>query len=217
MNRFQPPPGIHLPRGRVTDALVAFIFVVTILQLAPAVAAALAAFGFAPFLVIAGQWRTDPLHVLTAPLLSQFLLTNILMTLFNAILILVAGRYVEKSIGPVGLIAAFVAGAYGGALARLALTPQSVLVTADANAGLFALAGVYLMLYGVPRIVPVPLRYGRIAQIAALAGFWLLIQAAFMLAAGTFELSLGVINPLGGLVAGVLVARPLLRLRWRKA
>ena len=38
-----------------------------------------------------------------------------------------------------------------------------------------------------------------------------------MLASGGFELSLNVINPLGGLIVGMLVARPLLRWRYRKA
>ncbi|MDB5677622.1 rhomboid family intramembrane serine protease [Sphingomonas bacterium] len=217
MSRFEPPPGINLPRGRVTDALVAVIFVTAVLQLVTVIAAAVAGFGFMPFFVVAGQWQTDPLRVAVSPLVSQFLLSSVVMTLFNTILMLIVGRYVEKSIGPVGLIATFVAGAYGGALARLALTPHSFLMTADASAGLFALVGAYLTLYGVPYILPVPRHYGRFAQIGALAGFWIVLQVAFMLASGVFELSLTVVNPLGGLIAGMMVARPLLRLRYRKA
>ncbi|THD35134.1 MAG: rhomboid family intramembrane serine protease [Sphingomonas sp.] len=209
--------GIDLPRGRVTDALVAFIFVTAMLQLVVVIAMTAARYGFMPFDVVAGAWRQDPVRTLFSPLVSQFLMASIFATLLNTIFLLIAGRYVERSVGPVGLIATFVAGAYGGALARLALTPHSILVTQSASAGLYALVGAYLTLYGVPTILPVPRHYGRLAQIAALAGFWMLITVAFMLASGVFELSLGVIDPLGGLIAGLLVARPLLRWRYRKA
>lgn len=209
--------GIDLPRGRVTDALVAFIFVTTVLQLVTVIAAAVAPYGFVPAGVLFGAWRAEPIATLASPLVSQFLMSSIFSTLFNTIFILVAGRYVERSIGWAGLIATFVAGAYGGALARLALTSGSMAVTADASAGLFALVGAYFTLYGVPNILPLPRHYGRFAQIGALAAFWMVVQVAFMLASGAFELSLTVVNPLGGLSAGVLVARPLLRLRYRKA
>lgn len=209
--------GIDLPRGRVTDALVAIIFVTAVLQLVTVIAAAAMPYGFMPFDVMSGAWQQSRVATLASPLVSQFLLSSIFSTLFNTIFILIAGRYVERSIGPAGLIATFVTGAYAGALARLVLTPHSFLVTMDASAGLFALAGAYFALYGVPNIVPVPHHYGRFAQIAALAGFWIVLQIAFMLASGVFELSLSVVNPLGGLIAGMLAARPLLRLRYRKA
>jgi len=209
--------GINLPRGRTTDALIAFIFVTAVLQLVTVIAATAKPYGFIPAYVLFGAWRTSPVATVLSPIVSQFLLSNVFSTLFNAILLLIVGRYIERSIGPVGLIATFVAGAYGGALARLALTPGSFLVTADASAGLFALVGAYLMLYGVPYVLPVPRQYGRMGQIAALAVIWLIIQIAFMLASGVIEFSLSVVNPLGGLLMGMLVARPLLRLRYRKA
>ena len=53
--------------------------------------------------------------------------------IFNWIFLLIAGRYVEKAIGPIGLGVVFVAGAYGGALARLILTPGSPLASAGAT------------------------------------------------------------------------------------
>jgi membrane associated rhomboid family serine protease len=217
LSRIDLPTGIDLPRGRVTDALVAVIFVTALLQLVAVVAMAAMPYGFMPLDIVAGEWQTSPVRAVLSPLVSQFLLSSIAAALFNTIFVLIAGRYVERSIGPVGLIATFVAGAYGGAAARLALTPNSFLVTADASAGLFALVGAYFTLYGVPHVLPVPRQYGRVAQVAALAAFWIVIQTVFMLGSGMVELSLSLINPLGGLIAGMLVARPLLRLRYRSA
>jgi membrane associated rhomboid family serine protease len=73
------------------------------------------------------------------------------------------------------------------------------------------------MLYGVPRGIPIAQRQSKLVQIAAIAGIWLALQLAFMLAAGQFELSVSIIEPLGGLLAGVAIAQPLMRWRYRKA
>lgn len=208
--------GIHLPRGRFTDALIAFTVSAAIVQLAPAIAQAALSYGFSPAAFLAGALGTQP-FVWLSPLVSQFLLGSLVATAFNTVLMLIVGRYVERALGGIGLLVMFAAGAYGGAIARLALTPGSVLITASMNAGFFAAIGAYLMLYGIPGGIPVPRRYPRPVQIAALALVWVVIQFAFMLPTGEIELSLNLIDPLGGLLLGTLLARPLLAWRYRKA
>jgi membrane associated rhomboid family serine protease len=152
-----------------------------------------------------------------SPLASAFLPYDIVSAIFNGVLLLVAGRFVEKSIGPVGLGILFVAGAYGGALARLALTFSSPMPSGGCAPSLFAMIGAYMTLYGVPQSLPVPRHLSRWAQIGVLAFFWLVVQALFALAAQNFEVSVAIVDPLGGLIVGMLLARPLLALRWRKA
>ena len=178
---------------------------------------AAAAFGFIPADFLAGAWRDDAVRAWLSPLASAFLPSDFLSAIFNGILLLIAGRYVEKAIGPIGLGVVFVAGAYAGALARTILTPGSVLVSAGSSPSLFAAVGVYMMLYGVPRVLPIPPHLSRPLQIGLLALFWLAIQGAFAIAAKHFEISVSIIDPLGGLVAGILLARPLLAWKFRKA
>lgn len=214
------PPVFNLPRGRFTDALVALTFVVSMLQFAPVVAGLLYPHAFSPALVLAGEWR-DPVAWLS-PVVSQFLLpemsvNGVLFVIFNTVLLLIAGRYVEKSIGPVGLGLTFLAGAYGGSVARMALTPFSPFPTLGSGAALFAVIGAYLMLYGVPRAIPIGQQYSRPVQIAVIAAIWTAFHVLVMLVSGGAELSVSLVNPLGGLLAGALIARPLLRWRWRKA
>lgn len=207
--------GVNLPRGRFSDALVAFTLFISVLQVLGAVQAVLTQLAFSPVLFLAGGW-SDPLSWLS-PIVSQFLLSSIMAVLFNTVLLLIAGRYVEQALGGVGMLIAFVAGAYGGSLARLVLTPNSIFFTAGADAGLFALIGAYLSLYGVPRVIPVAQHHSRAMQIGIVALIWAVVQLAFMLAGGSFELSVSLINPLAGMATGVLLAKPLLRFRYRGA
>ena len=174
-------------------------------------------FAFAPQPFLAGGWREEPWMWLS-PLISAFLARDFLTTAFNLIFLLIAGRFVEKAVRPLGLGILFVAGAYGGALARLILTPGSFTLSAGADAAVFAVIGAYLMLYGVPNVFPNVTRgHSRSVQIAILAAIWMAMQVVFALVAGGFELSETMIKPLGGLVAGVALARPLLAWTYRKA
>ena len=204
-----------MPRGRTTDALIAFIIVAAVVQLLPAIGSAALEYSFSPLLFLSGGWRAQPM-IWLSPLISQFLLGSITMAMFNTAIMLIVGRYVEKALGGGGLLAVFVAGAYGGAIARTLVTPASIIPTAGIDAGLFAAIGAYLMLYGIPAAIPVARGYSRSVQILGLALLWATIQAAFMLV-GEFELSVSLINPLGGLLVGALLARPLLAWRYRKA
>lgn len=184
-------------------------------MLLPGVAAAVAGLVFSPALLLAGL-TGDPVLALS-PLVSQFAAAGIFGAAFDAVFLLIAGRYVERALGPWGLIAVFVAGAYGGALARLLLTPDSMMPGFGASGGLFAIVGAYLMLYGIPSALPIRLGGGRVAQIAALACIWIGFQLIFMLVAGAVDWSIVLIEPLGGLIAGVALARPLLAWRYRRA
>jgi len=195
-------------------SLSVFVVLLSSTVLGPAVAAYM--FGFAPQPFLAGGWRDEPWSWLS-PLASTFLAHDFLSAALSLVFLLIAGRFVEKALRPVGLAIVFVGGAYGGALARLILTPGSVLPSAGANAVSFAVIGAYFMLYGVPPAVPVSRAYGRSGQIAILAAVWMAVQIVFTLAGGSFELSLTIIEPLGGLAAGVALARPLLAWGYRKA
>lgn len=173
--------------------------------------------GYAPQPFLAGGWRAEPLSWLS-PLASAFLARDFLSGAFNLVFLLIAGRFVEKAVRPFGLGVLFAAGAYGGAVARTILTPGSMTPSAGADAAVFAVIGAYFMLYGVPSVFPAAIRgHSRTVQIAILAAIWIAMQIVFAIVAGGLELSVTIIEPLGGLAAGVALARPLLAWTYRKA
>jgi membrane associated rhomboid family serine protease len=189
------------------------------LFLAAAVGLDLAAigFGFIPAEFVGGGWSNDPLRSWLSPLMSAFIPRDVLSVVFDLVFLLIAGRFVEKAIRPAGLAIVLIAGIYLGAALRLILTPASAIPSAGLDPAMFAVIGAYFMLYGLPAALPVGRGQTRQVQIAMLAGIWFGIQAVFALVAQNFEMSITFVEPLGGLLAGVLLARPLLRWQFRRA
>lgn len=209
---------MELPRGRGTDALVAIVaFCAIFTALAIGLRAALAQYGFIPADFLGGGLREYPIRSLLSPLASALIPRSLLDAVFNGVFLLIAGRFVERGLGAGGVAIVALAGAYGGAVLRLLLSPGSVTVSAGFAPALFAVVGAYLMLYGAPQSLPVPRSQPRLVQIAVLAGYWVAIDLVFSLVSGGVEVSASIIGPIGGLIAGVLLARPLLAWRYRKA
>lgn len=210
--------GIDLPRGRVTDAIVAFAVFAGVMIMA-VIGADMAAirFGFIPQDFLGGGWDGDPLRAWLSPLASAFIPRDVLSAVFNLVLLLITGRFVEKALRPAGLIVLILAGIYGSALARLILTPGSVMPGAGLDPAVFALIGAYFMLYGLPAALPIGAGQSRAVRIAMLAGIWFAIQAVFALIMQSFELSVTFVEPIGALLAGTLLAQPLLRWQYRRA
>ena len=174
-------------------------------------------FGFIPVDFLGGGWSDDPLRSWLSPLASAFIPRDVLSVAFNLVFLLIAGRFVEKAVKPVGLGLLLLAGIYLGAAARLVLTPGSPLPGAGLDPALFAVIGAYFMLYGMPAALPIGRGQTRAVQIAMLAGVWFGIQAVFSVVGQNFEMSVTFVEPIGGLLAGVLLARPLLRWQYRRA
>lgn len=209
---------MHLPRGRFTDALVALsAFALLVVGVIVGFRTAAVSFGFLPLEFSTGAWQSDALRFWLSPLASAFIPADPVSAIFNLIFLLIAGRYVERAIGPVGLGVTFVLACYAGALGRLLFTPQSPIPSAGLDSAVFGVIGSYFMLYGVPAALPISRRFGRVGQIAILALIWIGIQLVFALTAGSFDPSTAVVAPVFGLIAGIALARPLLAWRYRGA
>ncbi len=139
----------------------------------------------------------------------------------NLVMLVYCGQFVERALGTVGLIVLYGLGAYAAAAGHWAFGPESVSPMIGASGAISAVVGAYALLYGERRakaIGPVP---AGVVHVVWLAAAWIGIQLLMGLAG--FGASVGANGPIaigahiGGFLAGLVLARPLLMWRYRAA
>jgi membrane associated rhomboid family serine protease len=137
--------------------------------------------------------------------------------LFNAVLFAYCGRQVEAVIGAGPLVALYVAGAYIAAAGQYALDPLATVPAIGASGAISALVGAYAVSFGKPKRLVASLRLNRWLNIAWLMAAWVAIQLIIGYLGNQQGVMIAIGAHVGGFVAGVLLQRPLLLWRYRRA
>lgn len=204
----QPSP------ARATAAIV----VVTALAWAAVAAAGLgprAAYvgGFIPARLSGAPEIVGALPAWLTPLTATLLHSGLAHVGFNLLLIGFCGRAVELALGARGLVILYLAGAYAAALGQYALAPDEFTPMIGASGAGSALLGTYAVLYGARKAGG---RAGALLNMLWLVAAWIGIQLLFGFAMGGEGLTIAIGAHVGGFLAGLLLARPLLLLRYRR-
>ncbi len=149
------------------------------------------------------------------PLSTTLVHSGPLHLLSNMVLLVFAGAQVERVIGPRLLLLVYAAGAYASAFAQWLPDPGSESPMVGASGAASALLGVYAIYYGRSRaraIGPIPADF---VQAAWLIAAWTVVNFMVALLAADYGLMIAWVAHVGGFVAGVAMARPLLK--WRRA
>lgn len=136
---------------------------------------------------------------------------------FNLLMLFYCGREDEVAIGPAGVITLYVLGAYAAAAAQYIAGPHSPVPMIGASGAISALVGAYAMLYGQRRPSKYPPAVARWLHIAWLAVAWIAVQLMLGLVSSTKAMPIATAAHIGGFVAGLVLARPMLAWRYRKA
>jgi len=147
------------------------------------------------------------------PLTSALLHGGVLHIVFNVIVLLFIGRQLEAPLGSKAMAVLLLAGAYGGALAQFLADPQSAVPMIGASGAISALIAVYALIFSrsqASAIGPIP---GHWVRALWLAAAWIGLQLLIGLAGGGGFGAIAIWAHVGGFLAGLLLARPLLR--WR--
>ena len=135
----------------------------------------------------------------------------------NMLMLLVTAQPTEKALGGLGLIVLYVVGAYAAALAQWAVDPNSIRPMIGASGAASAVVGAYSLLFGRSRAKAIGPLSAQTVHVIWLALAWTainLLSAFAFLGAG---IAIAGAAHIGGFLAGLLLARPLLTWRWRKA
>jgi membrane associated rhomboid family serine protease len=147
------------------------------------------------------------------PLTSALLHGGVLHIVFNVIVLLFIGRQLEAPLGAKAMAVLLLVGAYGGALAQFLADPQSTVPMIGASGAISALIAVYALIFSrsqASAIGPIP---GHWVRALWLAAAWIGLQLLIGLAGGGGFGAIAIWAHVGGFLAGLLLARPLLR--WR--
>lgn len=213
---------MRIPPGPVTNALVALNLAIAMVLLVPVwwqhavIAGALfparfgagaSAFADVGFMVPA---------VLT-PISAAFLHGGIAHVVLNMLMLLLIGKMVERVLGPFMYLLLYFIGAYAAALAEYVVAPNSMIPVIGASGAMSAIIGAYVVLFPNKQPKnwgPIP---ASIARPLHLLVAWIALNLALGFVAPGLGMGIAIWSHIGGFVAGLLLARPLLLWRYRKA
>lgn len=153
---------------------------------------------------------------LLTPLSATLLHGGFAHLALNLVMLVFCGRQVERVTGPAGLLILYLVGAFAGAGGQWLFEPGSRVPMIGASGAISAIVGAYALLFGERRAKrwgPVP---GDLLHVLWLAAAWIGIQFLIGIA-GMGGVTVAIGAHIGGFIAGLALARPLLLWRYREA
>jgi len=219
---------LTLPRGQATNVIAAITVLAFLpVQLLGETTRAAILAGFIPERLTALGVAVDmppipwlPLWI--TPLTATLIHANWLHIGFNLLLLLFCGRFVEQLLGQGRTVLIYVVGAYAAALGQWAIpgfhaAHDGIVPMIGASGAISALLGTYAMIYGQRSVRPIGFVPAYVVRMAWLAVAWTGLQLLIALAGGldSFFGGIAIGAHIGGFIAGLLLARPLLAHRFR--
>ena len=151
------------------------------------------------------------------PLTATLVHGGIIHLAFNMLMLVWCGTLVERVLGRSSLIILYVVGAYVSAIAQWLTDVTSPVPMIGASGAVSAVIGAFSLMYGQQkRIVKSP-SLNRTLNALWLLAAWVVLQLMTGFLAGQQGFLLATPAHIGGFLAGLLLQRPLLLWRYRKA
>jgi membrane associated rhomboid family serine protease len=120
-------------------------------------------------------------------------------------------------IGPAGLAFLYVAGAYVAAAAHYAVDPADLTPMVGASGAISAVLGAYAILFGRNKVRIANPTLALWLNALWLMAAWVALQLVVGFGFGAEGVNIAIAAHIGGFLLGVMLANPLLLLRYRKA
>lgn len=159
----------------------------------------------------------DAVPAILTPLTATLVHGGTLHLGFNLLMLVWCGLAVERVLGRGALILLYVVSAYVAMAAQYAMNPLEVAPVIGASGAISGLIGAYALSFGRAKMITRNIRLNRWINIAWLAAAWTVLQVVVGWSAGQQGTLLATPAHVGGFLAGLLLQRPLLLWRYRKA
>jgi len=167
---------------------------------------------------LSGQMAVDTaIPAVLTPLSATMLHGSLLHLGFNMLMFFYIGRPAEAALGHWRFLLLYVIGAYAAAAAQWIVAPMSTVAVIGASGAISAVLGAYALYFGERRAVAGRWLSAEVRHVLWLAVSWIGLQLLIGLVMngsgeGGFFGMIAIWAHIGGFIAGLIVARPLLRL-----
>lgn len=155
--------------------------------------------------------------LLLSPLTATLVHDGPIHLVFNLLILLFCGRAVETIVGGKELFFLYLVGAYAAAGAHYLADPGSTNPMVGASGAISAVLGTYAILFGRNRVNVASPALATFINALWLAAAWIGLQ---LLVGFTFQTAgprIAIFAHIGGFLAGLLLAKPLLLFHYRRA
>lgn len=166
---------------------------------------------------ISGLVQPGALPTMLTPLSSTLLHAGLIHLGFNMLMLVYCGIATERVIGPWGMAILYIVGAYAAAGAQYLAGPLDLSPMIGASGAISAIFGAYALLFGQAKGNFSNRRIALAINILWLAVAWIVLQLLMAVATTRGGMAVAVAAHIGGFLAGLLLARPLLLWRYRRA
>lgn len=151
------------------------------------------------------------------PLTATLVHGGLFHVAFNLLIFVWCGTLVERALGTGSLLLLFVVGAYASAMAQWTFDPASAVPMIGASGAISAVIGAYALSFGQQKQVVKSPALNRALNALWLLAAWIALQLMTAFMAGEQGMLLATPAHIGGFIAGLLMQRPLLIWRYRRA
>jgi membrane associated rhomboid family serine protease len=172
--------------------------------------------GFIPArLFAAAPWPALPVWL--TPLSATLVHADLFHLVANLLLLVWCGRALERILGAGPVLILYVAGAYAAAAAQVLAEPGSAIPGIGASGAVSALVGAFALSFGKPKPLVRSAALNRALNTLWILVAWVVLQWLLAVLMGLQGVLVSAAAHIGGFIAGVILQKPLLLWRYRKA
>ena len=175
------------------------------------------ALGFIPDRLSGGAVPWAAVPTILTPLSATVVHSGLIHLCFNLLIFLWCGREVERVLGNTGLVVLYLVGAYAAAIAQWAMDPSGTVPMVGASGAISAVMGAFALSFGRPRMITRSPALNRWINAIWLMAAWIVLQVMMGWLGDQQGYLLATPAHVGGFAAGLILQRPLLLWRYRKA
>ena len=178
---------------------------------------AASALGFIPARFEGAQLPFPAVPAWLTPVSATLVHSGLIHLGFNLLILAFCGSQVERVLGPMGLVVLYFVGAYAAAAAQWGVNPHGIVPVVGASGAISAVMGAFALSFGRAKAFTHNLRVNRWINVAWLFVAWVVLQFMMGWIGDQRGYLLATPAHVGGFAAGLLLQRPLLLWRYRKA